>query len=186
MFKDAIHFRRAETSSTTYLELMQSRLEILNLTAERVDLSFVGDHLVRILIIENANLVSEHSDSSVDLGDISSLRSRTALFTPVDLVNTGGYRNKTDQKTIENRRATSALGMFLISSKPVKQTLCKRTDYRWFRPELKSYAHQILFEIAMPTEAVPEAARSRHTILDKRCAPIVPFLNERFAHIKPV
>jgi hypothetical protein len=98
MFKDAIHFRRAETSSTTYLELMQSRLEILNLTAERVDLSFVGDHLVRILIIENANLVSEHSDSSVDLGDISSLRSRTALFTPVDLVNTGGYRNKTDHR----------------------------------------------------------------------------------------
>ena len=38
----------------------------------------------------------------------------------------------------------------------------------------------------MPPEAVPEPARSRHTILDKCFAPIVPFLNERFAHIKPV
>src|SRR6476620_4720488 len=38
----------------------------------------------------------------------------------------------------------------------------------------------------MPTEAVLEAARSRHTVLDKRFPPIVPFLNQRLAYIKSV
>jgi hypothetical protein len=38
----------------------------------------------------------------------------------------------------------------------------------------------------MPTKAAPEAARSRHTIFDKRFAPVVPFLNQRLAYPKPV
>jgi hypothetical protein len=98
---------------------MQSPLETLNLTAERFDLSFVGDHLFGILIIENANLVSEHSDSPFDLGDIGSLRLKNTLFTLVGLVNPTAIEIKpTTAKTIEKRRATSALSMFLISTAP--------------------------------------------------------------------
>src|SRR5262245_12578649 len=38
----------------------------------------------------------------------------------------------------------------------------------------------------MPAEAVLEAARSRHPVLDQRFTPIVPFLDKRIAHAKPM
>src|SRR5262245_40430393 len=41
-----------------------------------------------------------------------------------------------------------------------------------------------LVKIAVPAKAVPKAARPRHTVLRERFAPIVPFLNERFAHVE--
>ena len=53
------------------LELIQSRLKSLNLNTERLNLSLVGVDLPRILIIENTNLITEDSDSLLDLGEIS-------------------------------------------------------------------------------------------------------------------
>ena len=39
-----------------------------------------------------------------------------------------------------------------------------------------------LVEISMPTEAILEAARARYAVRDQCFTPIVPFLNQRFAH----
>src|SRR5260370_25338552 len=44
----------------------------------------------------------------------------------------------------------------------------------------------MLLRRSSPGGTAPGRPRPRHTILDKCFAPIVPFLNERFAHIKPV
>src|SRR5262245_37947387 len=38
----------------------------------------------------------------------------------------------------------------------------------------------------MPTEAVLEPARARYAVLDQRLAPVVPLLDQRFAHAEPV
>jgi len=41
-------------------------------------------------------------------------------------------------------------------------------------------------EVAVPTETVLKAARTRHTILDQRFAPVVPFLDQRLTYAKPM
>jgi hypothetical protein len=43
-------------------------------------------------------------------------------------------------------------------------------------PKVSNFA-----EVAMPTETIPETARSSHTVRYKRLASIVPFLNQRLA-----
>src|SRR5262245_45365866 len=43
-----------------------------------------------------------------------------------------------------------------------------------------------LDEVAVPAEAGLEAARTGDTVLGQRFAPIVPFLNQCFAHAEPV
>jgi hypothetical protein len=80
------------------LELIQSRFKGLNLNTERMKLSRVGVDLPRILIIENTNLITEDSDSLLDLGEISGHCFRTTLLTPVDLVNTGGDGDETGHR----------------------------------------------------------------------------------------
>src|SRR2546426_12216444 len=41
-------------------------------------------------------------------------------------------------------------------------------------------------EVAVPTKPGFEAARTGHAVRDQRFAPVVPFLNQRLAHAKPV
>jgi hypothetical protein len=92
------HPRPCSLSANTQMvfELIQTRLKCLNLNIERVKLSLVVVGLPRILIIENTNLITEDLDSLLDPSEISGNCCRTTLFTPVDLVNTGGHGNETD------------------------------------------------------------------------------------------
>jgi hypothetical protein len=48
-------------------QLIQSRLRRLSLSIERVKLLLIPVDLVCILIIENTNLLTEHSDSLLDI-----------------------------------------------------------------------------------------------------------------------
>src|SRR5260221_1742557 len=43
-----------------------------------------------------------------------------------------------------------------------------------------------LLEVAVPAKPILEAARAGHTIRDQCLASVVPFLNQRLAHAKPV
>ena len=43
-----------------------------------------------------------------------------------------------------------------------------------------------LCEIAMPTEAIFEMARSRYTVFDQCLSPIIPLLNQRLAYGEPM
>jgi hypothetical protein len=55
----------------TVFQLIQSRVKRLNLTIERVKLLLIPVDLACILITENTNLLTEHSDSLLDLSEIS-------------------------------------------------------------------------------------------------------------------
>jgi hypothetical protein len=51
------------------------------------------------LIIENTSLLTQDSDSLLDFSEISSNGFRTALFTPINPENAGGYNNETCPQT---------------------------------------------------------------------------------------
>ena len=54
--------------------------------------------LTCILIIENTNFLTEHSDSLLDFSEISSNCFRTTLFTAVDLEKTRGHDDETGHR----------------------------------------------------------------------------------------
>ena len=52
-------------------QLVQSRVKHLHLSIERVKLLLIPVDLACILVIENTNLLTEHSDSLLDFSEIS-------------------------------------------------------------------------------------------------------------------
>ena len=79
-------------------QLVQSRVKHLHLSIERVKLLLIPVDLTCILIIENTNFLTEHSDSLLDFSEISSNCFRTTLFTAVDLEKTRGHDDETGHR----------------------------------------------------------------------------------------
>ena len=62
---------------------------------ERVNPPLIRVDLSCILIIENTSLLTQGSDSLLDFNEISGNGFRATLFTPINLVNAGGYNDET-------------------------------------------------------------------------------------------